>query len=74
MTRPHDKLFREVFSCPEHAADLLRAALPAELAQAIDWQTLARVQGSFVGAEMREHHADLLRRESGSTAWLPHGV
>ncbi len=57
---PHDALFKAVFGDPEHAASALRAALPAALAGAIDWMTLARVAGSFVDGELREQHTDLL--------------
>jgi predicted transposase YdaD len=39
---PHDHLFQLVFAAPEHAVPLLRSALPAPVAAAIDWSTLAR--------------------------------
>jgi predicted transposase YdaD len=39
--QPHDWLFKEIFSVPEHAASHLRSVLPAELVARIDWATLA---------------------------------
>ncbi len=57
---PHDALFRQIFADPLRAAELARAALPADVAQAIDWATLAPVPASFVDAELRDHEADLL--------------
>jgi predicted transposase YdaD len=42
VTKPHDHLFQQVFADPEHAVPLLRSALPAPLAEAIDWSTLQR--------------------------------
>ncbi|HLQ37835.1 MAG TPA: Rpn family recombination-promoting nuclease/putative transposase [Planctomycetota bacterium] len=62
MDQPHDTLFRTIFAQPEHAAALLRSALPLELAAAIDWPTLAGVEGSFIDAASQRHHSDLLFR------------
>jgi hypothetical protein len=39
--QPHDWLFKEIFSVPEHAASHLRSVLPAELVARIDWDSLA---------------------------------
>jgi predicted transposase YdaD len=39
--QPHDWLFKEIFSVPEHAASHLRSVLPAELVTRIDWDSLA---------------------------------
>jgi predicted transposase YdaD len=39
--QPHDWLFKEIFSVPEHAASHLRSVLPAELVACIDWDSLA---------------------------------
>lgn len=57
---PHDALFRAAFSSPERAAELLAAALPAEIAAAIDWRTLRLVPMTFVDEALRDRHADLL--------------
>jgi hypothetical protein len=60
VDKPHDTLFREVFAQPEHAAALLRSALPSALASAIDWATLAGVKSTFVDAASQRHYSDLL--------------
>lgn len=39
--QPHDWLFKEIFSVPEHAASHLRSVLPVELVARIDWDSLA---------------------------------
>ncbi|MFN9756784.1 MAG: hypothetical protein ACK58X_10265, partial [Planctomycetota bacterium] len=38
----HDHFFQVAFGEPEHAVPLLRSALPAPVADAIDWRTLTR--------------------------------
>jgi predicted transposase/invertase (TIGR01784 family) len=57
---PHDALFKRVFGQPEHARGTLRAVVPAVLAEALDWQTLALRPGSFVDAALTHQHTDLL--------------
>jgi predicted transposase YdaD len=39
--QPHDWLFKEIFSVPEHAASHLCSVLPAALVARIDWASLA---------------------------------
>lgn len=58
--RTHDGLFKFVFGEPEQMAELLRACLPAKVAAAIDWSTLARVPGSFVDKALKGRATDLL--------------
>ncbi len=60
MTNPHDALFRATFGDPQHARALLRSALPAWLAAAIDWPTLRVLDASFVDPELADHRGDLL--------------
>ena len=62
MAHDHDALFRHTFSDPRHAAALLQDILPAELARAIDWSTLALVPGTFIDAALRHRSTDLLFR------------
>ena len=62
---PHDGLFKAVFSHPEHARGALRAVVPAAMAEALDWSTLALQPGSFVDPLLIERHTDLLF----TTAW-----
>lgn len=60
MTTDHDALFRHVFAQPEHAASLLRSALPAAVVAAIDWSSLRLAAGTSVDEGLRDRHADLL--------------
>ena len=60
IPNPHDLLFKGVFGQPEHARGMLRAIVPAALAEALDWSTLTLQPGSFVDAALRHQHTDLL--------------
>ncbi|MBZ0115825.1 MAG: Rpn family recombination-promoting nuclease/putative transposase [Sandaracinaceae bacterium] len=57
---PHDLLFKKTLSIAQNAEGELRAMLPPELAAQVDWATLKTERGSFVDAEAREWHTDLL--------------
>lgn len=59
-TSPHDALFKAVFGQPEHARGALRAVMPAAVAEALDWPTLAPCAGSFIDPALSERHTDLL--------------
>jgi hypothetical protein len=50
---PHDRLFRGVFSQPEHAAGQLRSILPADVARRIDWSALRQLPESSIGPSSR---------------------
>ena len=58
--KPHDHLFRYVFSNPEHARGELEHLLPDELSKRIDWDTLAPLPADFIPEDLRELQADLL--------------
>jgi predicted transposase/invertase (TIGR01784 family) len=60
ISNPHDLVFKAVFGQPEHARGMLRAIVPAALAEALDWSTLALQPGSFVDAALTQQHTDLL--------------
>ena len=60
MATPHDKLFRDTFGKPEHAAPLLRALLPPALVRAIEWETLAPAPTVRVDEEQQEQRNDVL--------------
>lgn len=59
-TTPHDGLFKAVFSHPEHARGALFPVVPAAMAEALDWSTLALQPGSFVDPKLKALHTDLL--------------
>lgn len=58
MHSPHDRLFAFTFRQACHAASWLRAVLPAELVDAVDWQALAPLRERFPGARLRPHVPD----------------
>jgi predicted transposase/invertase (TIGR01784 family) len=62
LTNPHDRFFKEVFSRPEAARDLLQNYLPEEVTAVLDLSTLELQPGSFVDADLQEHFSDLLYR------------
>jgi predicted transposase/invertase (TIGR01784 family) len=66
---PHDALFKAVLGQPEHARGALRSVVPAAVAEAFDWTTLARCPGSVVDPVLTERHTDLLF----SVAWRDGG-
>ena len=73
VTRPHDSLFRAVFSDPAEAAGFLRAHLPESLNAELRWSAVALQNTSFVDDELRRSESDLLfaiRHRSGRPAWL----
>jgi len=70
--QPHDFLFKEIFSVPEHAASHLRSVLPAALVARIDWDSLAlentRLQVS--GLDAKETDVLLSAQLAGKPALL----
>jgi hypothetical protein len=71
--RPHDALFKAAFEAPRHAAALMRALLPAEVSEAIAWDTMARDSASSVDVALVDRHGDLqfkVRLRSGEPALL----
>jgi predicted transposase YdaD len=65
ITTPHDLVFKGVFGKLEHARGELRAILPREVREALDWSQLALQPGSFVDVALSPQHTDLLY----SVAW-----
>ena len=76
VSQPHDGLFRAVFGEAAEAADLLRAHVPAAIANKLRWSTLARQDTSFISNRLRASEADLLFEvqrevdEDDALAWL----
>src|SRR5690606_30265909 len=58
----HDSLVKQTFQSPEHAASLLRTAMPAELSERIDWTTLEQVPSELVGDWFDRRLGDVLFR------------
>jgi predicted transposase YdaD len=59
-TSPHDALFQRTFSNPMHAEGELRAVLPPELVDQIDFGTLRVLPRSSVDQKLRERESDVL--------------
>jgi predicted transposase/invertase (TIGR01784 family) len=57
---PHDALFKQTFGQPDVARSELELVLPAGVVAHLDLSTLALAPGSFVDAEYRQVHSDLL--------------
>jgi predicted transposase YdaD len=58
--QPHDAIIKFTFSQREHAAGLLRAALPAEIVAQVRWGTLKLEKVHYVDRGLRGRQADLL--------------
>jgi predicted transposase YdaD len=59
-TTPHDALFRRTFSNVSHAEGELRAVLPRELTEAVDFGSLRVIPRSVVDHALRERESDIL--------------
>ena len=73
VSRPHDSLFRGVFSDQAAAVGLLRGYLPESVGGRLRWSTLSLQDTSFVAADLRDSEADLLyeiQQHSGRRLWL----
>jgi hypothetical protein len=60
VATPHDALFRFTFASPTHACGWLASALPAVLADAIEWSTLAPLGESTTGVALAANAADVV--------------
>jgi len=58
--QPHDRLIKFAFLEREHAAGLLKAALPPEIADQVRWSTLKAEQIQFVDRRLRGRYADII--------------
>jgi predicted transposase YdaD len=60
MSNPHDTLFCQVFSDPQHAVGELRAVLPPAIERSIDWDTLRLLSPVDKDVVRGDRHVDLL--------------
>jgi predicted transposase/invertase (TIGR01784 family) len=60
QSSPHDAVFRRILGEPVNAASELRAVLPDTLVDRLDLDRLTQIPGSFVDADLRWRHSDLL--------------
>lgn len=59
-TKPHDRLFKTVFSKRKEARNLLRSFGPKVLIDGLDLRTLRKETDSFVEADLEEYFSDLV--------------
>ena len=60
VSTPHDRLFKFVFSRPEHAAGAFRSWLPEVIAEQLDLSTLSEATDRLLGADLTARFCDLL--------------
>ncbi|MBN2436547.1 MAG: Rpn family recombination-promoting nuclease/putative transposase, partial [Spirochaetes bacterium] len=56
----HDKLFKEIESVKENAADLIRSVFPKEIKNEIDLESLQLDNNSYIDKQLKEHYTDLV--------------
>ncbi len=56
----HDALFKRTFAVPEHALDLMRQQLPAELLKALDPDSLREDPTHYIDDALAETRSDVL--------------
>ncbi|MBN2769747.1 MAG: Rpn family recombination-promoting nuclease/putative transposase, partial [Spirochaetes bacterium] len=56
----HDKLFKEIESVKENAADLIRSVFPKEIINEVDLDSLQLDNNSYVDNNLKEHYTDLV--------------
>jgi len=64
VSNPHDKLFKQIWSDRETAADFLANYLPQDISGLMDLKTLEICKDSFVDEHLKEYFSDLLYKVS----------
>ena len=59
MPGPHDSIVKALFANTEDAASALASALPREIAELIDWGSLAHAKLNLVDQKLRELYSDV---------------
>ena len=60
IVNPHDKIFREIESIRENAADFIAGTFPRELLQGLDLETLELDPSSYISEDLEETFSDLV--------------
>jgi predicted transposase/invertase (TIGR01784 family) len=66
----HDHSYKHLFSHPELIQDLLRGFVPGSWVEALDLDTLEKVNGSYVSADLREREDDIIWRVRCRHKWI----
>ncbi|WP_374580465.1 Rpn family recombination-promoting nuclease/putative transposase [Pseudoduganella sp.] len=70
MSTNHDSAFRALFAHPEIVKDLLQGFLPSAWSADFEFDTLERVNGSYVGDAGEQRHSDMVWRLRMQGDWL----
>jgi predicted transposase/invertase (TIGR01784 family) len=73
LTNPHDKFFKDLFSCQDAARDFLQHYLPAEISSLLDLSQLEIRKDSFIDPDLQEHFSDILYKvnlHSGQQSYI----
>ncbi|UUM20751.1 Rpn family recombination-promoting nuclease/putative transposase [Mycoavidus sp. SF9855] len=73
ISHPHDKFFKGSLKEKQIALDFLKAHLPADIYQQLDLSTLRAIDKSYVSAELREVHSDMVYacQINGKAGYIP---
>ncbi len=73
ISQPHDKFFKGSLKEKQVALDFLKAHLPADIHQQLDLSTLRAIDKSYVSAELREVHSDIVYacQINGEAGYIP---
>ncbi|MDR1063224.1 MAG: Rpn family recombination-promoting nuclease/putative transposase, partial [Azoarcus sp.] len=66
----HDASYKALFSCPELVRDLLRGYVPGKWLEQADYDSLTRVNASYVSRSNRQRHDDMVWRIDIGGQWL----
>ena len=60
INNPHDKYFRSVLSNKEIAKDFVKAFLPSEISESIDFEHFEQVTDSFIDEQLKTAISDII--------------
>ncbi|MCL1859970.1 MAG: Rpn family recombination-promoting nuclease/putative transposase [Proteobacteria bacterium] len=66
----YDTSYKALFSCPEVVRDLLRGYVPGKWLENADYESLTRVNASYVSRNDRQRHDDMVWRIDIGGQWL----
>jgi predicted transposase/invertase (TIGR01784 family) len=57
---PHDITFKEIFSDPKRARELIELSLPENVTKIFDWKTFTNEEDTFIDENLKEYFSDML--------------
>jgi len=60
LTQPHDVTFKDLFSKKEIAKDVIMQNLPEEILDDMDFDSLEKLDGSFINEKLQETFSDII--------------